>query len=511
MKEQKSLKERIQKLAEGGKLKKLTSAILVLTTVFTVPIVAVACGNKTEGPSQGIIEPEKPPAEQVTISSIWNENFSNLDFSADIKAAQDALCDRAFPNENAQITNILFNERTNTLNFTVQYVENGKTKSGSIEFTAPDEFVALRGKDAKSIVYAKLNLTDSLKIDKDEEASKIVEIQNSINEIAQEIETAFGSVADMEITREKDPTPIETVSFDEIIESELDGYLGNNALFQEAIKAFGKLNYLNIDETDLKIALNNDSLTFYFNIADNKGFASGTYKNSAKDFEDLVFASIDAQKLLDKYFNASQQNKLDYEKGSSDERTIKEICGTIKGSVDEQKENLSKMQKRYFTMKTLAQNTSNFTQEQALQFALKLGYTEKQVVGTYVKYADARRGFDDENNPIFTGSSYTGYITGFEMAVLIKVDDTHYKLIEDIIYEPWYTNTTTESIYNHFLNGQNGVNYKVSPWAHHHSESDIEGIIYDYAETTDAKAQTAYKKVAEIEGYDVKLPFEMFI
>ena len=78
----------------------------------------------------------------------------------------------------------------------------------------------------------------------------------------------------------------------------------------------------------------------------------------------------------------------------------------------------------------------------------------KEVIATYVG-AMSTRYLDDQK--MFN----TGYYTQFNTAVVYKENDT-VTIKKDTIYVPYYNNSTNQSLYNSFLEGEEGKQYKVS-------------------------------------------------
>ncbi len=478
------------------------TGILTLTMLASV----TACNKPGQtttpvdpDPKPPVVDPIDPtPTEKtVTINKIYADNFAGTSFDADIQTAQNKLANRVLENLKPQITNIKYDETTKQLEFSIAYTEDNKTKSGLMTFTAPEFFQNIRGRDAKSVVleHAKLNSTTEIK-ESDVDSTKTT-ISSAIATVREQIATAFASIeaSDITIEKEQTPQPVETISFDELIAEELGEYLGNETLLKNASKLALQQNYPDNQVFDnFKIAIEDEKLVFYLNFltgTNQKRLSASTYKGSASEFEDLITTAINPVELINKYF-ADYKDKAQIEKNSKDHTDILAICQTVTENIDSQKEKLSALNYKNFTNKELARHNNTLTDEQALQFALKLGYTADEVCGVYVT-ASTGYGFDDQYFE-------TGYMSGFTVSVLSKTQNT-YKLDSCIVNVPHYTNSTQEDYYRYFLEGKRGEKFITR----NETSTSINGIFVDFG-TENASAHQKYAKVASIDEYDILLP-----
>lgn len=488
--------------------KKLLKCGTIGATGFIMLVNFTSCNKPTQKPSE--TPNPKPPIEQpddptpiektISIDKIYNDNFASTSFAADILTAQNALANRVFDNLTPQIANITYDEGTKQLTFDINYVENNKAKSGSMTFTAPAFFQQIRGKQAKALIleYAELLANSEVKESGVDEIT--AKIEKAIDDIAEQIATSFAAVKTNNIIVEKEqaPIPVETISFDELIADELGEYLGNIALLQEPSKQALQQNMPNKTIfDDFKIAIENEKLVYYFNYlagAGEKRLYSATYKGSVNEFEDLIRITTDPQTLLNAYFTNSQQNNMAIELNSEEYRAIISICQTILNNVSAQSNKLSALNYKNFTNLDYAVHNNELSQEEALQFALRLGYTEDEVLGVYVGKS-GNRGFDETFG--------TGYCNSFTLSVLSK----DYHLYTCVVYVPHYSDSTQADYYRYFLKGENG---KRRHELKNETTTVINGIIVDFADK-DSIAQNLYAKYASINDLDYYLPLNLIL
>lgn len=484
--------ERVKALVKLTTTGVLTMAMLVGVT---------ACNNSGQTTPSDNPNPKPPvvdPIEKtVTVNKIYADNFSGTSFDGDIQAAQIALANKVFENLNPQITNIKYNKDTKELEFSITYIEDDKTKSGSMTFIAPQLFQQIRGRDAKSIVLEYANLTGTTEIKESNIDATNTTIASTVANIRKQISTAFEGVKlnDITVEKEQTPVPIETISFDEIIVEQLGEYLDNTDELHTLTKTLLNKVYVNRDiKDDFKIAVDNNVLTFYLHTytSDSIGLVSASYKGVASEFEQFFNAAVNKQALLDNYFNKETQNNFEIQKDGDLANTIKSKCQEIKQTIDVQKIEFSSKVRTNFTFTSYASHNTDLSDEQALQFALKLGYTADEVCGIYVG-TSGNRGFDDKWFD-------TGYLNGFVLSILVKNDDT-YKLDTQTIYVPHYSDSTQSDYYRYFLEGEQGKRYVIQ----NQTSTSINGIVIDYAEET-TTAQSKFAKVASINDFDLYMP-----
>lgn len=439
-----------------------------------------------------------PVEKTVTINKIYNDYFSGTSFDADIQNAQNVLAERVFNDLTPQIANITYSESTKELTFDVNYVENNKAKSGSMTFVAPVIFQNIRGKQAKTLILEYADLATISEVNEDKVNETKLKIQNAIDDISEQITTGFAAVKTNSITveKEQDPIPVETITFDELIADELGDYLGNIALLQQPSKKAIQQNMPNKTIfDDFKIAIENDKLIFYYNLTSSglneKDLDSATYKGSASEFEDLITISTNPQNLLNAYFTNSQQNNMAIEINSEEYRAILSTCQTIISNVNEQSDKLSALNYKNFTRDNLAVHNNELSQEEAMKFALKLGYNEDEVLSVYVGTSP--------NGNIFDADDYfdTGYMNWFIVSVLTQKDGK-YQIEGRTIYVPHYTDSQQADYYRYFLEGEKNIRYITR----NETTKALNGIICDFAN----EKTTAYATVADYNDYNVNLP-----
>ena len=460
--------------------------------------------SKNPDPKPPVVDPIDPinpvdPVEKTfTIDKIYNDYFLGTSFAADIQAAQNALANRVFDNLTPQIANITYNEKTKELSFEINYVENGKAKSGSMTFTAPAFFQEIRGKQAKALVLEYAELIANSEVKESEVDGVKAKIEKAIENISSQIATSFAAIKtnNVSVEKEQDPIPVETISFDELIADELGEYLGNIALLKDAsINMFklGMLGYKSIDD-DFKIAIEDEKLVYYINgnTTSEKRLVKNIYNGSANDFLDLINIATVPQALLNAYFTNSQQNNMQIELNSEEYHKILNVCQTILTNVNEQTEKLEGLNNNSFTRSALARHNNSLSQDEALQFALKLGYSADEVLGVYVG-TSGNRGFDETFG--------TGYCNSFTLSVLSK----DYKLSTCVVYVPHYSDSKQADYYRYFLEGESGKRYELK----NETTTNINGIVIDYAKEN-ATAQSSHVKVASYNDYDLFLPERFF-
>lgn len=473
------------------------SATGILTLAMLASVTACNKPGQTTTPNKPNPPVVDPIEKTVTVNKIYADNFFGTSFDGDIQAAQIALANKVFENLNPQITNIKYNEDTKELEFSIAYTEDDKTKSGSMTFIAPQFFQDIRGRDAKSIVLERAQLVGTTEIKESNIDDTKATITTIVANIRKQISTAFESVKlnDIIVEKEQTPEPIETISFDEIIVEQLGEYLGNdNLLFNAAKKMFPMVIRGFEIEDNFKVSIENEKLIFYVNqsLEDQKRLTKNVYNGSANEFDDLINASTNAQNLLDKYFTTQEQNNLAIEVNGNLHKKIDTVCSTIVSNINEQVTKMESLTSRQFTRNELARHNNDLTDEQALQFALKLGYTADEVCGVYVTKPTGY-GFDDEYFE-------TGYMSGFTVSVFTK-EQYVYKLDSCIVNVPHYTNSTTIDYYRYFLEGERGDKYITR----NETSTSINGIIIDYAEEIKT-AQSKYAKVTSIDNFDLYMP-----
>ena len=511
----------MKKQSQNASSEAIKNAVLkgaaLTVTGLTVLTAFVACNKpgQTTTPNEDpntkppVVDPIDPtpvdPVEKtISIDKIYNDYFSGTSFDADIQAAQTALANRVFDNLTPQIANITYNESTKELTFDINYVENGKAKSGSMSFVAPTYFQQIRGKQAKALVLEYAELIANSEIKESEVDSVKAKIEKAINGISEKITTSFVGVKtnSIAVEKEQDPIPVETISFDELIADELGEYLGNITLLQEPSKKAIQQNMPNKTIfADFKIAIENDNLIYYFNHlagSNEKRLVIATYKGAVNEFEDLIKIATDPHALLNAYFTNSQQNNMKIELNSEEYRTILSICQTILNNVSEQSDKLSALNYKNFTNKELARHNNELSPDEALQFALKLGYSADEVLGVYVG-TPSRHTFDSDE--LFK----TGYLSFYTVSVL-NIKNGQYIIDECRVVVPHYSDSQQADYYRYFLEGEKGIRFITE----NETSTSINGIIVDFSKEN-ATTQDLYAKYISSEQLNGYLPLNLLL
>lgn len=485
--------ERVKTLAKITTTGVLTMAMLAGVTACNKP--GQNTPNENPKPNPPVVDPIE---KVVTVNKIYADNFSGTSFDADIQTAQTVLANKVFEDLNPQITNIKYDETSKELEFIIAYTEDDKTKSGSMTFSAPQFFQDIRGRDAKSIVLERAQLVGTTEIKESNIDATKVTITTTIADIREQISTAFESinVNDITVEKEQTPEPIETISFDEIIVEQLGECLGNETLLKDATMLALQQNYPdNQILEDVKIAIEDEKLIFYLNwltgSTNQKRLTASTYKGSASEFEDLISISTNSIAIINKYFT-DYKDKKQIDINSEEHTNIIAICQIVKTNVNNQKDKLSALNYKNFTNNELARHNNDLSDEQALQFALKLGYTADEVCGVYV---------GTSGNPMLDDDTFdTGYWNGFVLSVFTNKNG-QYSLNTCTVNVPHYSNSTQTDYYRYFLEGERGDKYITR----NETSTSINGIIIDYAEEIKT-AQSKYAKVASIDNFDLYMP-----
>ena len=490
-----------------GLIKKFTGTLLTIAMLAGFTITAVACNNNSttqnnnnnpNPPTDNPGDPSNPnenPGDttKISIDTIFEENFSGTTFSAAIHDALFNLADRAIPNSDTEIAGTSYSNGEITLS--VDYVDDGVGKSGRITFDAPEIYDQLQTENVKNLVFEESGLDATAEVEESQANGVINQIQGAINSIEDEIATSFAAIAvsDMDIELQKDPEPVVTTTFDNIINEELGDYLGNEGMFEESVKSMIKSYDFRFVVSDIKVAVDGNKLICYFNDDYTMGtsFKSISPKNyTATDFEDYMNATLDSGALLDKYFTYSEQNNNSIVVGSADEQHIRDVCENVVENINAQKTLMESINNRTdFTGTGYCSNGSELSDEETKQFALKLGYSENEIVDVYVTNPSGR-GYD--NNNWFN----TGYKTGFQINVLLN-EGGSYRLAFCNINVPVYADSTTEDYFRYFLEGTENERYVIN----NEETTELAQIIKDYSSANDA----ARIYMASVGNYDVYL------
>lgn len=201
-------------------------------------------------------------------------------------------------------------------------------------------------------------------------------------------------------------------------------------------------------------SIDNNNLTLYTEFVDklgSTGFGSATYKGS--NYEKISEYIANYQEMSEN-FKQYVENKFMPEKievGSQEETALKTNIVTFKNDVEAGSSYFEGLTNSDFTKNGIITNTDDVLDQSAFGAKLCEG---KEVIATYVG-AMSSRSLDDKK--MFN----TGYYAEFNTAVVYKENDT-VTIKKDTIYVPYYNNSTNQSLYNSFLEGEEGKQYKVS-------------------------------------------------
>ncbi len=185
---------------------------------------------------------------------------------------------------------------------------------------------------------------------------------------------------------------------------------------------------------------------------DRAGLRRGIYKGS--DYDKISGYANDYQEMSDNFkqyvCEKYMQNKI--EVGSAEETSLKENMTSLKTKLDDEIEVFVKLDTDKFSSHRYSIQTDTRDTVDKAAFGKKL-CPDKDIIATYVgamgtRQLDAYTRFN------------TGYYSAFNMAVVYKENDTI--IIRTVkIYVPWYTDSTNQSLYNSFLNGEENKKYKI--------------------------------------------------
>ncbi len=161
---------------------------------------------------------------------------------------------------------------------------------------------------------------------------------------------------------------------------------------------------------------------------------------------DIKQASVNCKETVLKQAEYSSTEEVDKKDSKIIKDNIQKAIDNIKDKIQIVGELENKLVKR----NGIQNATSDDVDEAA--FGKKL-CPDKDVIATYVGSMSSR---SNDSAGMFN----TGYWTSFDMAVVYKENDTI--IIRKVkIYVPWYTDSTNQSLYNSFLNGEENKKYQI--------------------------------------------------
>ncbi len=187
---------------------------------------------------------------------------------------------------------------------------------------------------------------------------------------------------------------------------------------------------------------------------------NGTTKSFNKTIGTLDEETIDSFGLINEYKNGNnlcekicgEEASKEIAKGSAEENSLMQKILEYARQIDVASSRINGISYTSFKAQRFVRNTKDITDEIIGSFGKKL-CPDKDVIATYVgslgtKQLDAYTRFN------------TGYYSAFNMAVVYRENDTI--IIRKVkIYVPWYTDSTNQSLYNSFLEGEENKKYQI--------------------------------------------------
>lgn len=237
---------------------------------------------------------------------------------------------------------------------------------------------------------------------------------------------------------------VEYVNFNEVYNE----IFGEDFAFTSPTELFNSvLPVISSDFTDNKLLFyvkNEDGLTLYSEGIDAIGravFAKSEYKGS--DFEKINKYMTKAEEFatgIKTYFETKYE-VTNIEVGSLEETVLKNEMNAIKTELDEGATAISSATKSDFSRSKIMTGTKDSVDRDA--FGEKL-CPDREVIATYVG-AMSGRGFNDTFG--------TGYVCAFDVLYVYKGENSSIVINQTGVRVPWYTDSTNESLYNSFING----------------------------------------------------------
>lgn len=272
--------------------------------------------------------------------------------------------------------------------------------------------------------------------------------------------TGFSQTTRVVDANEKYETPaleekpvVEYVNFDTVYNE----IFGKDYALASPTTVFGKL------VPNILSSFTNTKLVMYACDASGlKLYAEGLNKGGRNVFTQATYKGSELEKInsyLSDYAKYSKglkeylENEYfsdNIEKGSAQETELKSNLNSVKQNLEENKVSVEGLSKSDFSTDIILSETKDTINKPA--FGAKL-CEDKEVIATYVGALESRS-LDSSN--LFN----TGYYTAFKTTV-VYFDNNEIKIKKDTICVPYYNNSTNQSLYNSFLDGEEGKQYKI--------------------------------------------------
>ena len=143
---------------------------------------------------------EKPVDETITIGEIFDKNFSNINFSADVESAFQNIYSRRF--SGYQVNTLFYAQEDNNAVVYVNIMSNrdGRTSLYKLSFNSEVDLVHVN-ENLKEKILKQVGYSSSEKVDKSEGDAVKENIQNVIEDIKSQISTV-GELQNQQVKRE---------------------------------------------------------------------------------------------------------------------------------------------------------------------------------------------------------------------------------------------------------------------------------------------------------------------
>lgn len=238
---------------------------------------------------------------------------------------------------------------------------------------------------------------------------------------------------------------VETITIGEIFDQNFSN-INFSADVESAFQNIYSRRFSGYQVNTLFYAQEDNNAVVYVNIMSNRDGRTSLYKLSFNSDVDLVHVNENLKEKILKQAGYSSSEKVDKSEKDAVNENIQNVIEDIKSQIS----TVGELQNQQVKREGLLNNTADEIDKPAFGAKLCEG---KEVIATYVG-AMSSRSLDDKK--MFN----TGYYAEFNTAVVYKENDT-ITIKKDTIYVPYYNNSTNQSLYNSFLEGEEGKQYKV--------------------------------------------------
>lgn len=239
--------------------------------------------------------------------------------------------------------------------------------------------------------------------------------------------------------------PIEMITVGEIFDQNFSN-VDFAADIESAFQNIYARRFSGMEVSTLFYTQEESTVTVYINIVSHK-YSLSSFSSITFDCEfDIKQTSVNCKETVLKQAEYSSTEEVDKNDSKVTKDNIQKAIDNIKGKIQIVGELENKLVKR----NCIQNDTSDVVDKAA--FGKKL-CPDKDVIATYVGSLGTRQ-LDANNN------FNTGYIIAFDMVVVYK-EDNSIIIQKNKVVVPWYTDSTHQSLYNSFLNGESKKNYLV--------------------------------------------------